>query len=170
MPNAGSENGRDPFRKTENVKRIVTYGTFDLFHIGHLRILERARDMGDQLFVGVSSDEFNAIKGKNSFFSYNNRAAIISSLRCVDHVFPEYSWDQKPSDFQKYKANVFVMGSDWTGKFDELSNLIQVHYLPRTEGISSSDIKKQLQKIDDKSLDSVKSAISLALNMLNEIR
>lgn len=125
--------------------RIITYGTFDLFHVGHLRLLTRARSLGDELFVGVSSDEFNAIKGKRALFPFESRAAIVAELRCVDHVFSEDSWDQKPSDFTKFRADIFVMGSDWAGKFDHFANLVNIHYLPRTEGISSTDIKNTIK-------------------------
>lgn len=152
------------------MKRIITYGTFDLFHIGHMKLLERARALGDELYVGVSTDEFNAIKGKRSFFSYEDRAAIVGSLRVVDHVFPESAWDQKPRDFVEFNADMFVMGSDWDGKFDEFKKNIDIHYLARTEGVSSTDIKKQLQKIDDAALESMRSAIGLALEILNEIK
>lgn len=158
------------FGKGQNIKRVITYGTFDIFHIGHLKILERARALGDELFVGVSSDEFNAIKGKRAFFSYQSRADIVASLRCVTHVFPEHTWEQKREDFGNYDADIFVMGSDWEGKFDEFADAVDVRYLPRTEGISSTDIKKQLQKIDEKSLVSVKDAIVFALNVLNDIK
>ncbi len=152
------------------MKRIITYGTYDLLHIGHLRLLTRARELGDELYVGVSSDEFNAIKGKRAFFSYADRAAIVAGLRCVDHVFPEHAWDQKPADFRQYGADMLVMGSDWEGRFDHFKDQIAVHYLPRTDGVSSTEIKNQLQKIDDAALESMRNAINLALGILNGIR
>jgi glycerol-3-phosphate cytidylyltransferase len=120
--------------------RVVTYGTFDLFHIGHLRLLERARLLGDELYVGVSTDEFNKKKGKNSIYPFEHRVEIISGLRCVTQTFPEDNWEQKIDDFASLKANIFVMGDDWLGKFDEFETSVSVHYLPRTQNVSTSDI------------------------------
>lgn len=124
---------------------ILTYGTFDLFHVGHVRILERAAQLGTRLYVGVSSDEFNAIKGKRCIMAYENRAMIVRAMRCVDEVFPEENWDQKRDDILRFGADVMVMGSDWTGKFDHLSDLCRVEYLPRTDGISTTELKTTLQ-------------------------
>lgn len=120
---------------------VITYGTYDLFHIGHLNLLRRASELGDRLIVGVSSDEFNAIKGKKSIFPYEHRAAIVSSLKFVDEVFPEENWDQKRKDITNRHADVFVMGDDWEGKFDEYNDICQVTYLPRTDGISTTQLK-----------------------------
>src|SRR5574343_983603 len=116
-------------------KRVVlTYGTFDLFHVGHLNILERARALGDELVVAVSTDEFNAVKGKKSFFSYEDRARIVAGCRHVDRVIPEQDWAQKREDIRSNGVDVFVMGDDWRGKFDELRDLCEVVYLERTPG------------------------------------
>ena len=129
---------------SDNLKTVITYGTFDVFHIGHLRLLERARALGDRLVVGVSSDEFNKIKGKQSIFPYAHRAEIVLATKYVDAVFPEHSWDQKPDDIKKYGAHIFVMGHDWQGKFDGVVKGCDVVYLPRTEGISSTEVKQAI--------------------------
>ncbi len=127
------------------MKTVLTYGTFDLFHIGHLNLLERLSRMGDRLIVGVSSDSFNKQKGKSSLFPYEERARIISSLYCVEYVFPELNWFQKPEDIKQYDVDVFGIGDDWKGKFDYLDEYCKVVYLPRTENISSSSLKESLQ-------------------------
>jgi glycerol-3-phosphate cytidylyltransferase len=126
------------------MKRVLTYGTFDLFHIGHIRLLARAKALGDHLAVGLSTDDFNHIKGKKSVFSYQERFMILSSIRYVDTVFPESSWDQKLSDIREHKIDLFVIGNDWAGKFDFLKVHCEVLYLPRTEGISSTYLKNLL--------------------------
>lgn len=123
---------------------VVTYGTFDLFHIGHLRLLERAAALGDRLVVGVSTDEFTREKGKTSIQPYEERVRIVAALRVVDAVFPEKSWDQKPRDIERWRADVFVMGDDWAGRFDYLRKYCRVIYLPRTPGVSTSDRKLQI--------------------------
>lgn len=128
---------------------VVTYGTFDIFHIGHLRLLERAKALGDCLYVFVSSDEFNQGKGKLSLFPYEQRAEIVAACRYVDGVFPEHSWEQKIEDIQAVGACTFVIGDDWQGKFDFLAPYCDVVYLPRTEGISSSYVKQAMSLIDN---------------------
>ncbi len=123
--------------------KVITYGTFDLFHLGHLRLLERAAALGDYLLVGISTDEFNwREKSKICVQSYEERAAIVSALKVVNEVFPEESWEQKVEDIKKYKADIFVMGDDWLGKFDFLKDYCQVTYLERTPGVSTSERKK----------------------------
>jgi glycerol-3-phosphate cytidylyltransferase len=126
------------------MKKIITYGSFDLFHIGHLNILKRCRSLGDYLICGVSTDEFNDIKGKKSIFSYAERSEIIASISCVDLVISESSWDQKIDDIKKYEVSAFVMGDDWVGKFDYLSSYCEVIYLERTPLISSSLTKERV--------------------------
>jgi len=124
------------------VKRIITYGTFDLFHLGHLEILRRAKELGDYLIVAVSTDEFNwHAKKKKCVYPYEHRAAIVSAIKYVDLVIPEASWDQKIVDVEKHSIDVFVMGNDWEGQFNFLQDKCKVIYLPRTEGISSTDVK-----------------------------
>lgn len=127
----------------------LTYGTFDLFHIGHLRILERSRALGDRLVVGVSTDEFNAVKGKRTAVPFADRAAIVRSLRCVDEVIAERSWDQKVEDIRRTQAGVLVMGDDWRGSFDHLSELCDVVYLPRTPGISTTELRGQVVEMTE---------------------
>lgn len=127
------------------MKRVITYGTFDTLHFGHIRLLQRARALGDYLIVGLSTDEFNAIKGKAAFLSWEERKAHLEALRYVDLVIPENNWEQKRSDVTLYHIDVFTMGSDWDGKFDFLSDLCQVSYMSRTEGISSTLIRDALR-------------------------
>lgn len=126
------------------MRTVLTYGTFDLFHVGHLRLLERARALGDRLIVAVSTDEFNARKGKTSVIPFASRAEVVSALSCVDEVIPETSWDQKVSDIDAWSVDAFVMGCDWEGEFDYLSEFCEVIYLGRTEGVSSTMIKKMM--------------------------
>ncbi|NHC03361.1 glycerol-3-phosphate cytidylyltransferase [Acinetobacter sp. 187] len=127
------------------MKIVITYGTFDLFHVGHLNILKRAKALGDYLIVGLSTDEFNRdAKSKYTVISYEDRKEILESLKFVDLVIPEENWEQKVKDIQEYKVDTFVMGHDWDGKFDELKEYCEVVYLPRTEAISSSDLKKHI--------------------------
>lgn len=128
------------------MKRIITYGTFDTFHWAHMHLLQRARAMGDWLAVGLSSDEFNKIKGKTSFLTYEERKQILKGVKYVDLIFPENNWQQKRDDIIKYNIDIFVIGDDWRGKFDYLSDLCQVVYLPRTPQINSTKIKEQLSR------------------------
>ncbi len=129
-----------------NIERIVlTYGTFDLFHIGHLNLLRRASALGTKLFVGVSSDEFNSMKKKRAVISYADRAALVAAVRFVDVVFPEENWEQKCSDIRRFGASILVMGDDWEGKFDAFRDLCEVVYLDRTPAVSSSLIKDYLR-------------------------
>jgi glycerol-3-phosphate cytidylyltransferase len=125
--------------------RVLTYGTFDLFHIGHLRLLERLRALGDHLTVAVSTDEFNTRKGKQAFIPFRDRLDIVSSLRCVDAVIAEHDWAQKRDDIRRLSIDVFGMGDDWVGKFDDLGDIARVVYLERTPDISSSAIKQSLR-------------------------
>ena len=127
-------------------KRIITYGTFDFLHIGHINILRRAKALGDYLVVAVSTDEFNRIKHKQSYSTYDERRVIVESIRYVDLVVPETTWDQKIDDIKKYDIDIFVMGDDWKGEFDFLKAHCEVIYLPRTDGISSTLIKTGFQK------------------------
>ncbi len=126
------------------MKKVITYGTFDLFHIGHLNILKRAKELGDYLVVAVSSDAFNAIKGKKCTIPDYERMEIVKAIRYVDEVILEESWEQKVDDIKKYNIDTFVMGDDWEGKFDFLKDYCDVVYLPRTEGISTTQIKQEL--------------------------
>ncbi|QLZ58317.1 adenylyltransferase/cytidyltransferase family protein [Citrobacter freundii] len=127
------------------MKTILTYGTFDVFHVGHLNLLRRARSLGDRLIVALSTDEFNLqMKNKVTAIPYKDRKEILEHLICVDLVIPETNWEQKIDDVLKYNVDVFVMGHDWEGKFDFLSQYCEVQYLKRTENISSTMIKKHI--------------------------
>lgn len=128
------------------MRRILTYGTFDLLHYGHIRLLKRAKQLGDYLVVALSTDEFNAIKHKKAYHNYETRKKMLEAIRYVDLVIPEENWDQKINDVKKYYIDAVVMGSDWAGneKFEILRPYCDVIYLERTEGVSTSKIKKDL--------------------------
>ena len=125
-------------------KTIITYGTFDMFHIGHLNLLKRLKELGDELIVAVSTDEFNHVKEKKTLIPFEQRIEIVQNIKCVDRVIAEESWEQKITDIQKYNIDIFAMGSDWEGKFDFLEEYCKVVYLPRTQDISSTKLKKSL--------------------------
>jgi glycerol-3-phosphate cytidylyltransferase len=128
------------------MKRIITYGTFDLLHYGHINLLRRAKQLGDYLIVCLSTDEFNSKeKNKETYFRYNERKQLLEAIRYVDLVIPEESWDQKRNDIDKYEIDIFVMGNDWEGKFDFLKDKCRVVYLPRTEEVSTTKIKEDLK-------------------------
>jgi len=124
------------------MKTVITYGTFDILHYGHLNLLKRAKELGDYLIVAISTDEFNTLKGKKSYYNYETRKMMLEAIKYVDLVIPETCWEQKIEDVKKYNVNIFTMGSDWEGKFDFLKDYCEVVYLPRTEGISSTKIKE----------------------------
>ncbi len=124
---------------------IITYGTFDLFHIGHLNLLKRIKNLCSNLIVGVSTDEFNALKGKTTVISYEDRSKIVEAIKYVDKVIPEQSWEQKLFDIEKYNVDCFVIGDDWRGKFDFLKEKCEVLYLSRTPDISSTKLKSILK-------------------------
>ena len=126
------------------MKKVITYGTYDLLHRGHIRLLSRARALGDHLTVGLSCDSFNALKGKKAFYPFEERKMVLEAIRYVDEVICEKSWKQKIEDICTHRIDIFVMGDDWKGKFDFLSEYCEVVYLPRTEGISTTLIKHQL--------------------------
>ncbi|SEO24400.1 Glycerol-3-phosphate cytidylyltransferase [Amphibacillus marinus] len=128
------------------MKKIITYGTFDLLHIGHINILKRAKSFGDYLVVGLSTDGFNTIKHKSSYHRYEDRKKILEAIRYVDEVIPESMWEQKEDDIVNHKIDTFVMGDDWKGEFDYLSSICKVRYLPRTDGISTTKTKNDLKK------------------------
>ncbi len=128
------------------MRRVITYGTFDLLHYGHIRLLQRCKAQGDYLVVALSTDEFNAGKGKKSYFSWDDRKNMLEAIRYVDLVIPENTWEQKRTDIEKYHIDTFVMGDDWEGKFDDLNDLCDVVYLPRTPEISTTKIKGDLSQ------------------------
>jgi glycerol-3-phosphate cytidylyltransferase len=126
----------------ECMKRVLTYGTFDVFHIGHLNLLRRAKELRDYLIVRVSTDEFNLIKHKTCFYPYEHRLEIVRAIRCVDEAFAEKCWEQKAEDIAKYNIDLLVMGSDWAGEFDHFKTpRCEVIYLERTPDISSTKIR-----------------------------
>lgn len=127
------------------MRKVLTYGTFDLFHIGHLNLLKKAKELGDYLIVGISTDSFNQIKGKESAIPYEERKQIVESIKYVDKVIPEENWEQKIDDIKNNDIDIFVMGDDWKGKFDYLSEYgVKVIYLPRTPYISTTEIKNKI--------------------------
>ena len=126
------------------MKKVITYGTFDLIHHGHINILRRAKAMGDYLIVALSTDEFTAGKGKQTYYTYEERKQILEAIKYVDEVIPETCWEQKTDDVLNHHVAVFVIGADWAGKFDFLKPYCEVVYLPRTEGISTTQIKNDL--------------------------
>lgn len=128
------------------MKKVITYGTFDLLHYGHINLLQRARELGDYLIVALSTDEFNSeMKGKVTYFSYEERKRLLEAIRYVDLVIPEENWEQKVSDVKEFKVDTFVIGDDWKGEFDFLKEYCEVVYLERTPEISTTKIKSDLK-------------------------
>ncbi|TLG80917.1 glycerol-3-phosphate cytidylyltransferase [Vagococcus zengguangii] len=126
-------------------KRVITYGTYDILHKGHINLLKRAKALGDELVVMLSTDDFNQnIKGKDNYYTYEDRKLVLEALKYVDEVHPEENWEQKSTDIATYDIDVFVMGDTWEGKFDFLKDQCKVVYLPRTENVSTTDIKRRL--------------------------
>lgn len=152
------------------MKKVITYGTFDLFHVGHIRLLKRLKNLGDELYVGLSTDEFNGLKGKKCVMPYEERKEILLSCMYVDHVFPEKCWEQKSIDVEKYNIAIFAMGDDWSGKFDFLQDSVEVVYLPRTEGVSTTDIKKIVSAANQDKIYALKHMLENALNHVNNIK
>lgn len=151
-------------------KTVLTYGTFDLFHIGHLNVLRRLRELGDRLVVGVSTDEFNAVKGKKPVVPFEQRIELVRSIRFVDEAFPESDWQQKRTDVENYDVDVFGMGEDWKGKFDYLHELgVEVVYLPRTSGISTTEMKRVLSAFDERHIDQLKKTLDTIGRIVKEL-
>jgi glycerol-3-phosphate cytidylyltransferase len=151
------------------MKTVITYGTFDLFHIGHLNLLRRLKSLGDRLVVGVSTDEFNAVKGKKTVVSFEHRVAIVEAIRQVDAVFPEDNWEQKRADIVREKADIFAMGDDWVGKFDDLRDLCQVVYLPRTRDVSTTEIKQLVTSLHQDKVAEVERSMLHTLDLLKRL-
>ena len=129
------------------MKKVITYGTFDLLHYGHINLLRRAKERGDYLIVALSTDEFNwNEKQKKCYFTYEQRKKLLEAIRYVDLVIPEENWDQKVADVKEFQVDTFVMGDDWEGKFDFLKDYCEVVYLPRTPEISTTQIKQELKE------------------------
>ena len=150
-------------------KTVLTYGTFDLFHIGHLNVLKRLRGLGDRLIVGVSTDEFNAVKGKKPVVPFEQRIEIVRSIKYVDEAIPEENWEQKRLDIQRYGVDVFGIGDDWRGKFDDLGDSVEVVYLPRTEGISTTEMKRVLSAFDERHVEQLKRTLDSISQIVKEL-
>lgn len=150
-------------------RTVLTYGTFDLFHIGHLNILKRLKEQGDHLIVGVSTDEFNAIKGKKPIVPYEQRVEIVRSICYVDEAIPEGNWAQKREDIAKYAVDVFGIGDDWRGKFDDLEDKVDVIYLPRTSGISTTEMKRVLSAFDERHVSELKRTLDSLSQIVKEL-
>jgi len=148
---------------------VLTYGTFDLFHIGHLKMLERLRAMGDKLIVAVSTDEFNRLKGKTSVYSFEERSQIVAALACVDEVVPEHNWEQKEQDIQTHQVDIFGIGEDWRGKFDHLMPHCKVVYLERTPSISTTEVKRALSNLDSDKIKQIKDGLDSVLSIVKAI-
>lgn len=127
------------------MKKVITYGTYDLLHYGHIELLKRAKALGDYLVVGLSDDGFNASKGKKAYYTFEERKGMLEAIRYVDEVIPELTWEQKRNDIVDHNIDIFVMGDDWEGKFDDLKDICEVVYLHRTEGISTTQIKEDMK-------------------------
>ena len=145
---------------------VLTYGTFDMFHVGHVRLIQRLAELGDRVIVGVSTDEFNLEKGKRAIFSYPYREEIVKSLKGVDHVIPEDAWEQKVEDIKRHDVDLLVMGEDWEGEFDPLSEYCEVRYLPRTRNVSTTSIKTAIERLSSVGDSDLISAIEI-LEFLN---
>lgn len=153
----------------KNKKTVITYGTFDMFHIGHLRLIQRMQQFGDQIIVAVSTDSFNALKGKKCVIPFEHRAEIIRNIKGVDLVIEENSWAQKIDDIKNYNVQTLIMGDDWTGEFDDLKELCNVEYLPRTEGVSTTEIKRILSFIEPKLKDNLNELFKLIEEIQNTL-
>lgn len=151
-------------------KTIITYGTFDMFHIGHLKLLERLSEMAEKVIVAVSTDEFNALKGKQTIIPYAQRAEIVAAIKHVDLVIAEESWEQKLTDIKEHEVDVFAIGEDWHGKFDYLKDDCEVVYLPRTKEISSSYLKETLEVFNQLTSQDFEKALSLMTQTNKEFK
>jgi glycerol-3-phosphate cytidylyltransferase len=151
------------------MKTIITYGTFDLFHIGHVKLLRRLRSLGDRLVVGLSTDEFNGQKNKQTVIPYRQREEVLCAIRYVDAVFPETCWEQKVDDIKREQATIFAMGDDWAGRFDHLAEFVEVVYLPRTAGISTTELKQVIQVLQNERIESIRHAIDHVHMLVDEL-
>lgn len=148
------------------MKTVITYGSFDIFHVGHVRLLERLKALGDRLIVGVSTDEFNTLKGKTSLMSFADRAEVVQACRFVDLVIAEHSWEQKRDDIVQQQVDVFAIGDDWQGKFDDLRDLCAVVYMPRTQGISSTSLKTLASGFNKSQVEELKAALTTISSLM----
>lgn len=148
---------------------VVTYGTFDLFHVGHVRLLRRLRELGDRLVVGLSTDEFNEVKGKKVIIPFSDRKEILLSCKYVDDVFEEKCWEQKREDLTRESADIFAIGDDWSGRFDELEDIVRVLYIPRTKDISTTELKTVLRQFDEDKISEIKNVTSHLLELTQKL-
>lgn len=158
-----------PTNEDKKMRTIITYGTFDLLHVGHLNILEKLKGLGSYLIVGVSTDEFNQKKGKQTVIPFADRARLVSALSCVDKVIPENTWEQKRSDILENGASIFGIGEDWKGKFDSLNDICEVVYLPRTQGISTTDLKESLRTLKSSHINEIKKALDIMSSIVEQL-
>lgn len=147
---------------------VVTYGTFDLFHVGHVRLLKRLKAMGDKLVVGLSTDSFNQLKGKNVVIPFADRKEVLLSCRYVDGVFEEDCWEQKRDDLIRENADIFAIGDDWAGKFDDLEDIVKVLYLPRTKDISTTELKTVMREINEEKVREAKNVATHLVDLLGK--
>lgn len=150
-------------------RTIITYGTFDLFHIGHLNILRRLKEQCDRLIVGVSTDEFNEMKGKKPIVPFEQRIEIVRAIRYVDEAIPESNWEQKRNDIKEHNVDAFAIGEDWKGKFDDLEDIVEVIYLPRTDGISTTELKRILSGFDKRKVTELKDSLDTLSRIVEEL-
>lgn len=151
------------------MKTVLTYGTFDLFHVGHVNLLRRLRDLGDRLVVGCSTDAFNRSKGKTTVMPYAHREQILRANRYVDDVFPEESWEQKRDDIARESAAIFAMGDDWVGHFDDLGDLCEVIYLPRTRDVSTTDVRQWVNAMQAEKLSELSAAVEHLQRLVRQL-
>jgi len=152
------------------MKTIITYGTFDMFHIGHLNLLKRLNKLADKLIVAVSTDEFNNLKGKKTLIPYDQRAEIVAAIKYVDLVIPEINWEQKVKDISKYNVDIFAIGEDWQGKFDFLKDKCEVIYLERTAGVSTTKLKKSLINFISVTKEDLEYVFQILQNLKDDLR
>lgn len=151
------------------MRTILTYGTFDLFHVGHVNLLKTLRGLGDRLVVGCSTDDFNSIKGKKSVIPYNQRVDVLMACRYVDEVVPEFDWNQKRNDIERLGVDILGMGDDWAGKFDFLNDQCKVIYLPRTQNISSTELRQIVKHLHLEDIRRVRSAVEQISHIIDSI-
>ncbi len=151
------------------MKTVITYGTFDLFHIGHVNLLRRLKTLGNRTVIGLSTDEFNAIKGKKTVMPYEHRESILSACRYVDKVFPEHCWEQKRDDIIRENVQIFAMGDDWVGKFDDLNDICEVIYLPRTQDISTTEIRQLVNILHQEKIHEIRTAVDNLVRLINKL-